>query len=120
MMKHRNKKSKLVGKGLLFSYLHISLSLKGVRQELKKVRTWLRVLIQKPWRNAVYCFALHGRFSLLPYRTQNHHLRDGAVHNGLVQLHYYLIKCPPARSHASIFSNEVLSVQMSLDCIKLT
>ena len=39
--------------------------------------SWRQELMQRPWRGATYRFALHGLFSLLSYRTQDHQPRDG-------------------------------------------
>ena len=42
--------------------------------------------VQRLWRNAAYWIASPGLFSLLSYRTQYYHPRDGTTHNGLSHL----------------------------------
>jgi hypothetical protein len=48
--------------------------------ELKQVRN--QELMQKTWRDVLYCLASPGLFSLLSYRTQDCQARDGPTHKG--------------------------------------
>jgi hypothetical protein len=45
--------------------------------------TWRQELMQRPWRDVLYWLASPGLLSLLSYRTQDYHPRDGTTHNGL-------------------------------------
>ena len=47
--------------------------------------------------DAAYWLVPHGLLSLLSYRTQDHQLRDGTTHNGLVCPHQSLIIKMPCR-----------------------
>ena len=38
---------------------------------------------EKPWRGAAYWLVPHGLLTLLSYRTQGYHPKDGITHNGL-------------------------------------
>jgi hypothetical protein len=73
-------------------YLHvINKSLKKKKKRKKesqdrnssRTETWKQELMQGTWRDAAYYSARHGLRSLLSYRTQDNHLRDGITHNGL-------------------------------------
>jgi hypothetical protein len=44
--------------------------------------TWRQELMQRPWRDVTYWLASPGFLSLLSYRTQDYHPRDGTTHNG--------------------------------------
>jgi hypothetical protein len=49
--------------------------------------------MQRPWRDAAYCLAPHGLFSLLSHKTQNHQTRDGTTQKrGWASPHQSLIK----------------------------
>ena len=45
--------------------------------------SWIRELMQRPRRVAVYWLALHYLLRLLSYRTQDHQPRDGTTRKGL-------------------------------------
>jgi hypothetical protein len=78
-MKHHYQRQFGEGKGFIsFTVPYNSSSFKNMR-----ARIWRQELMQKPPRAAAYWFALHGLLSLLPYRTQDHHLRDSTTHNGM-------------------------------------
>ena len=49
--------------------------------ELKQVSK--QELMQRPWRDVAYWLASSGLLSLLSYRTQDYHPRDGTTYNGL-------------------------------------
>jgi hypothetical protein len=68
-------------KGFQLTLPHCCLSPKKSKLELKQVRK--QELIQKPWRDVTYWLASPGLLSLLSYRTQDYHPRDGTTHNGL-------------------------------------
>ena len=36
-----------------------------------------------PWKGVAFWLALHGLLSMLSYRTQDYHPRDGTIHHGL-------------------------------------
>ena len=45
--------------------------------------TWRQALMHRPWRSTAYWLPMVCSASLLSYRTQNYHLRDGSTPNGL-------------------------------------
>ena len=48
----------------------------------QRAGTWRQELMQRPWRDVFYWLASPGLFSLLSYRTQDYHPRDGTTHKG--------------------------------------
>lgn len=72
-------KSELGRKGFIWVLFHIegnqnrnSNSTGASRQEL----------LQRPWRDAVYCLVTYSLISLHFYRTKDHPPKDVAIHNG--------------------------------------
>jgi hypothetical protein len=61
-------------------------SLRRSGLELKQVRK--QEVMQRPWRDVLYWLASPDLLSLLSYRTQNYHPRDGTTHNGPSPLHH--------------------------------
>jgi hypothetical protein len=60
----------------------------------KRAGTWREELMQKPWRNTVYCLALHGFtvcFLIEPKTTSSESV---TIHNGLGPSHQTLRKMP--------------------------
>ena len=82
-MKYHDQKK--LGRNEFMAYTSTLLFITKISKNTKSSRagTWRQDLIQRPWRSADYCLALHGLLSLLSYRTQNHQPSDVTTHNGL-------------------------------------
>jgi hypothetical protein len=79
--KHHDQEASWGGK-CLFS-LHFHTAVHHQRKsglELKQVKK--QELMQRPWRDVTYWLPSPGLLSLLSYRTQDYHPRDGTTHNG--------------------------------------
>ena len=66
-----------------FTLPHSSPSWKEVIQELKQGRNLEAGADAEAMEGAAYWLPMVCSASLLSYRTQNYHLRDGSTHNGL-------------------------------------
>lgn len=84
---------------------HHSSSLREIR-----AGTWRQELMQKLWKSVAFWLLPHGFLCLLSYSPPKY----------LPIISHQSKKCTTGPSNEGIFSVEVLSSRMTLDCVKLT
>ena len=80
--KHHDQEASWGGKGLFSSHFHIAVH-RQRKSGLEPKQVRKQELMQRSWRDVTYWLASPGLLSLLSYRTQVYHPRDGTTHNGL-------------------------------------